>query len=66
MIINQIGTVVGGNFESRKQRLTRRESKLSLADELANDLQFKERSDKVMDAENQKRQRPRRSKKRHL
>lgn len=58
--------MIGGNFESRKQRLTRRESKLSLADELANDLRFKERSDKVMNAENQKRQKPRRSKKRHL
>ena len=59
-----MGRVVGGNFDSRRQRLTRREAKASLADELASDDLFRSRSDKVIEKEKEKRAAPRRSKRR--
>ncbi|KNB43754.1 rRNA-processing protein FCF2-like protein [Blastocystis sp. subtype 4] len=60
----ELGRVVSGNFDSRRQRLTRREIKASLADELASDELFRSRSDKVIEKEKEKRSTPRRSKRR--
>ena len=55
--------MIAGPFESRKNRLTRREKKQSFADELVSDISFKERSDKIVDKERSKRQRRKHNKK---
>lgn len=49
--------VVNGNLDSKKNRLTRREKKASLADALADDVLFKERADKYIGGEKAKRER---------
>ena len=56
--------MIAGPLESRKNRLTRREKKSSFADELASDLDFKERSDVVLEKERAKKSRLK-NKKRH-
>ena len=50
--------VVNGNFDGKKNRLTRREKKASFADALADDKAFKDRADKYIAGEKAKRQRP--------
>lgn len=55
---------MAGAFDGKRGKLTRREKKQSLADELAADNAFKERSDVVVEKEKAKRLRPK-HKKRH-
>lgn len=50
--------VVNGNFDGKKNRLTRREKKASFADALADDKAFKDRADKYIAGEKAKRRHP--------
>ena len=58
-----MGRVVCGNLDTQRDRLSRREQKASLADELARDESFKNRSDAVLESERKKREHPRKHKK---